>query len=45
MDLFLYRQDKGKTLERIRRRIRLNRSKIKDASDTNSDFDDLAESI
>ena len=45
VDLFLYRQDKGKTLERIGRRIRLNRSKIKDASDTNSDFDDLAESI
>lgn len=45
VDLFLYRQDKRKTMERIGRRIRLNRSKIKDASDTNSDFDDLAESI
>lgn len=45
VDLFLYRQEKSKTLERIGRRIRLNRSKIKDASDTNSDFDDLAESI
>ena len=45
VDLFLYKQDKGKTIERIGRRIRLNRSKIKDASDTNSDFDDLAESI
>lgn len=45
VDLFLYRQDKGKTMERIGRRIRLNRSKIKDTSDTNSDFDDLAESI
>lgn len=45
VDLFLYKQDKAKTMERIGRRIRLNRSKIKDASDTNSDFDDLAESI
>lgn len=45
VDLFLFKQDKGKTMERIGRRIRLNRSKIKDASDTNSDFDDLAESI
>ena len=45
VDLFFYKQDKAKTVERIGRRIRLNRSKIKDASDTNSDFDDLAESI
>ena len=45
VDLFLYKQDKAKTVERIGRRIRLNRSKLKDASDTNTDFDDLAESI
>lgn len=45
VDLYLYKQDKVKTIERIGRRIRLNRSKIKDASDTNSNFDDLAESI
>lgn len=45
VDIFLYRQDKVRTLERIGRRIRLNRSKIKDASDTNTDFDELAESI
>lgn len=45
VDLFLYKQDKVKSIERIGRRIRLNRSKIKDASDTNSNFDDLAESI
>lgn len=45
VDLFLYKQDKVKTIERIGRRIRLNRSKIKDTSDTNTDFDDLAESI
>lgn len=45
VDLFLYKQDKVKTIERIGRRIRINRSKIKDSSDTNTDFDDLAESI
>ena len=32
-------------MERIGRRIRLNRSKIRDTYDTNSDFDDLSESI
>ena len=32
-------------MERIGRRIRLNRSKIKDTYDTNTDFDDLSESI
>lgn len=45
VDLFLYRQDKSKSMERIGRRIRLNRSKIKDTYDTNSDYDDLSESI
>ena len=45
VDLYLYKQDKVKTIERIGRKIRLNRSKIKDTSDTNTDFDDLAESI
>ena len=32
-------------MERIGRRIRLNRSKIKDTFDSNSDFDSLSESI
>ena len=32
-------------MERIGRRIRLNRSKIKDTYDSNSDFDSLSESI
>lgn len=45
VDLFFFRQDKGRTMERIGRRIRLNRSKIRDTYDTNSDFDDLSESI
>ena len=45
IDLFFFRQDKNKSMERIGRRIRLNRSKIKDTFDSNSDFDSLSESI
>lgn len=45
MDLFAYRQDKKKSMDRIGREIRLNRSKIKDTYDTNRDYDDLSESI
>lgn len=45
VDVYFFRQDKGKSLERIGRKIRLNRSKIKETYDTNSDFDDLSESI
>ena len=45
IDVFLYKQDKAKSVERIGRRIRLNSSKIKEVSDTNSNYDDLAESI
>lgn len=45
VDIFFFRQDKSKSMERIGRSIRLNRSKIKDTYDTNTDFDDLSESI
>lgn len=45
VDVYYFRQDKGKTMDRIGRRIRLNRSKIKETYDTNTDFDDLSESI
>lgn len=45
VDVFFFKQDKVKSLERIGRKIRLNRSKIKEAYDTNTDFDDLSESI
>lgn len=45
VDFYFFKQDKGKSLERIGRRIRLNRSKIQDLSDTQSGFDDLADSI
>ena len=45
VDVFFFKQDKGKSVERIGRRIRLNRSRLKETYDTNSDFDDLSESI
>ena len=38
VDVFFFRQDKSKSMERIGRRIRLNRSKIKDTYDTNTDW-------
>lgn len=45
VDFFFYKQEKGKSLERIGRRVRLNRSKIRELSDTQTVFDDLADSI
>lgn len=45
VDVFFYKQDKVKSMERIGRKIRLNRSKIRDTYDSNSDFDNLNESI
>lgn len=45
VDFFFFRQDKGKSMERIGRNIRINRSKIQDISDTQNGFDDLADSI
>ena len=45
VDVFFFKQDKGKSMERIGRKIRLNRSRLKETYDTNSDFDDLSESI
>lgn len=45
VDLFLERQPKERMMQKIGQQIRINRSKIKDASDTNSDFDDLSNAI
>ncbi len=45
MDLFLERQPKERMMQKIGQQIRINRSKIKDTSDTNSDFDDLSNAI
>ena len=45
IDLFLERQPKEQIIRKIGQQIRINRSKIKDASDTNTDYDDLAGAI
>lgn len=41
IDLFLTRQPKERMVQKLGQQLRINRSKIKEASDTNSDFDDL----
>ncbi|WP_326975357.1 VirB4 family type IV secretion system protein [Caproicibacter sp. BJN0012] len=41
LDLFLQRQPKERIVQKLGQQLRINRSKIKETSDTNSDFDDL----
>lgn len=41
MDMFLSRQPKDRMIRKLGQQLRINRSKIKEASDTNTDFDDL----
>lgn len=41
LDMFLIRQPKDKMIRKLGQQLRINRSKIKEASDTNTDFDDL----
>ena len=41
LDMFLSRQPKERIIQRVGQQLRINRSKIKDASDTNMDFDDI----
>ena len=45
VDLYLQRQPKDKIQQRLGQQLRINRSKLKDTSDTNSDFDDLDSAI
>ena len=41
IDLFFSKQPKERMVQKLGQQLRINRSKIKEASDTNSDFDDL----
>lgn len=45
VDLFVSKQTKDKVQFKLGQQIRINRSKIKEASDTNTDFDDLEGAI
>ena len=41
LDMFLSRQPKDRMVQKLGQQLRINRSKIKETSDTNTDFDDL----
>lgn len=41
IDLFLYKQPKERMVHKLGQQLRINRSKIRETSDTNSDFSDL----
>lgn len=41
MDMFLTRQPKERIVQKVGQQLRINRSKLKDASDTNTDFDSI----
>lgn len=41
LDMFLTRQPKDRIIQKVGQQLRINRSKLKDASDTNTDFDDI----
>ena len=41
LDMFLTRQPKERIVQKVGQQLRINRSKLKDASDTNTDFDSI----
>lgn len=41
LDMYLAKQPKDRMIRRLGQQLRINRSKIKETSDTNTDFDDL----
>lgn len=45
VDLFLHKESKERVQQKIGQQIRINRSKIKDTNDINTDFDDLSNAI
>ncbi len=45
VDMFLFRQPKEQVIHKLGQQLRINRSKIREASDTNTDFDDLEGAI
>lgn len=45
MDMFLTRQPKERIIQKVGQQLRINRSRLKDASDTNTDFDDIDSAI
>ena len=45
LDIFLTREPKERIIQTVGQQLRINRSKIKDTSDTNTDFDDIDSAI
>lgn len=45
VDVFLRRENRSKTIDRVAQRIRLNRTKLKSMQDTSTDYEELAGSI
>lgn len=45
LDLYLQRQPKERIMQKLGQQLRINRSKIKETSDTNTDFDNLDDAI
>lgn len=41
LDMFLTREPKERIIQAVGQQLRINRSKLKDANDTNTDFDDI----
>ncbi len=45
VDFYLFKQPKERMMQKLGQQLRINRSKIKEASDTNTDFDGLDDAI
>lgn len=45
VDVFLRRENRSKTIDKVAQRIRLNRTKLKSMQDTSTDYEELAGSI
>lgn len=45
VDVFLGRENRSKTIDKVAQRIRLNRTKLKSMQDTSTDYEELAGSI
>ncbi len=45
IDVFLHRENRSKTIDKVAQRIRLNRTKLKSMQDTSTDYEELTNSI
>lgn len=45
VDIYLRREDRGKTVDKVAQKIRLNRTKLKEKQDTSTDYEQLTNSI